>query len=164
MSTPLCDQALFIYNALARCEIKMCDPNHFPIRGVRPIRVLGMSLLLRASLLLAAAAMVMAAGGKRQRLLRRGIGSPAGGIDRVTSRALGGQQLPQMAMPPAVYEETLKRAQFGQRPYPTQEDSGGWDDLSEGSLTRGGTIGFSLSGTEMDTDLPMEERIPAEES
>ena len=125
-----------------------------------------MPLLLRVLLLLGTAIAVTAvgggAGGGRQRLSRRGDGAPrdGGGDNNMLAR----QQQPQMAMPATIYEQTRKRAQYGQRPYPTQEDAGGWDDLSESSLTRGGTIGFSLSGTEMDTDLPMEERIPAEES
>ena len=109
--------------------------------------------------------------GERQSLLRRhrirpGVARVAGssGVDEETNLNLFHQQQPQIAMPASIYEETLKRARYGQRQYPTQEDAGSWDDLSESRSTRGGVIGFSLSGTELDTDLAMKDRITAEES
>lgn len=69
-----------------------------------------------------------------------------------------------IAMPSPIYEQTLRSAQYGHRQYPTQEDAGSWDDLSENAITRGGNLGFSLSGPELETDLPVENRIEAEES
>ena len=101
--------------------------------------------------------------GERQSLLRRhrirpGVARVAGssGVDEETNLNLFHQQQPQIAMPASIYEGTLKRARYGQRQYPTQEDAGSWDDLSESRSTRGGVIGFSLSGTELDTDLAID--------
>ena len=68
------------------------------------------------------------------------------------------------AMPSQVYERTANQAQYGKREYPTQEDAGSWDDLTEPDVARGGDVGFSVTGESMEADLPIEERMPSEES
>ena len=69
-----------------------------------------------------------------------------------------------IAMPSQIYERTANGAQYGTRMYPTQEDAGDWDGLTEGDEARGGDVGFSLTGENLETDLPNEERLPSEES
>jgi hypothetical protein len=48
--------------------------------------------------------------------------------------------------------------------YPTQEDAGSWDALREPAEARGGDIGFTVTGDNLEADLPIDERLPAEES
>ena len=69
-----------------------------------------------------------------------------------------------IAMPSKIYERTANSAQYGVRMYPTQEDAGSWDESVEPAESRGGDVGFSLTGENMEADLPLDERLPSEES
>ena len=77
-------------------------------------------------------------------------------------RGNGVQTQSNIAMPSSVYEKTIN--QFGRRQYPTQEDAGSWDELSDPAEARGGDVGFSVTGENMEADLPIDERLASEES
>ena len=69
-----------------------------------------------------------------------------------------------IALPSNIYERTANSANYGRRMYPTQEDAGSWDELREPAEARGGDIGFTVTGDNLEADLPIDERLPAEES
>jgi hypothetical protein len=69
-----------------------------------------------------------------------------------------------IALPSNIYERTANSQNYGRRQYPTQEDAGSWDELTEGPEARGGDMGFTLTGDNLEADLPINERLPSEES
>ena len=99
-------------------------------------------------------------------LVAAGVESTSSSLLRTTTSSPPSSNSPwgMAAMPSQVYERTANQAQYGKREYPTQEDAGSWDDLTEPDVARGGDVGFSVTGESMEADLPIEERMPSEES